>query len=154
MIINSDNSDNSGAIENKPDDADKKTTDSRYSAEDQVYLDKIILAQKSKELEAQKKTESEAKGNYETRINTLEEENKKLKEKRVEELLSFLDEGDQKKYKDKTVEQLEMLVEWIKDHPNQKKGMKRKPSTKGTSDKRQLDAGTVGSYNIETRKWE
>jgi len=147
--------------------ADPKATDSRITSEDKVYLDKLINVQKqqeAKELEtaqelekAKKLLESKETPDSDTnkRIKALEEQNKLLSDKRKADLLSFLDESDRKKYKEKSVEQLEILVEWLQDNPEKKQGMSRRPkSTTATNDKTQLSAGSVGTYNPKTGKWE
>ena len=144
---------------------DPKATDSRITPEDKVYLDKLIAVQKqqeAKELEtaqelekAKKLLESKETPDSDTnkRIKALEEQNKLLSDKRKADLLSFLDESDRKKYKEKSVEQLEFLVEFLADNPDKKKGMSRRPTATATNDKKQLSTGTVGTYDPKTGKW-
>lgn len=133
-----------------------KEIETRITADDKIYLDKLIAVQKENELKEQEKAKAKELSQYDEKIKALEEENKLLKESRKKELLSFLDETDQKKYNSEeySVEQLEVLVEWLKDHPPRKKGLTRKPTTTTTKDKRQLAPGVVGSYNYKTKEWE
>jgi len=146
-----------------------KVTDARITPEEKGYLDKLIILQKEQEakeletakaieeakklLEAEKKDKEIPSSDLEQRIKALEADNKLLSEKRKEDLLSFLSESDQKKYKEKSVEQLEILVDYLADNPAKKKGMRRKPTTKETSDKKPLGPGEVGSHNEITDEW-
>lgn len=144
--------------------------DARITAEDKMYLDMLSAAEgrhelKLKEEQAAKDAElakasitdadqdDGVNGDLDERIKALEADNKALRDKRKEDLLSLLDESDRKKYSEKSVEQLEMLVEYLGDNPSRKKGMSRRP-TKATNEKTQLASGTVGSYNVNTKKWE
>ena len=135
---------------------DPKTNESRITAEDKPYLDRLIDEQKKAEAKQIEKAKQIEQSDYEKRLKTLEDENKNLKEKRKEELLLFLDEADRKKYSDKSVEQIEMLVEWIKDHPSTKRGMRRKPATNSddSDNTQKTGTGEVGTYDFKTGKWK
>lgn len=147
-----------------------KITDARITPEEKGYLDKLIILQKEQEakeletavelekakklLEAQINEEPDPTSDLEQRNKLLEAQVKLLSDKRKSDLLSLLSESDQKKYKDKSVEQLEILVEYLADNPVKKKGMRRKPATNDDKKQTDLKPGEVGTYDDITGEWE
>ena len=73
---------------------------------------------------------------------------------RKEDLLSQLNEKDRVKYKDKSLEAIELIVSYVREHP--KRGLSRTPSddkTKTTGDSLR-DRGIIGSYDVKTKTWK
>ena len=88
------------------------------------------------------------------RITELEKDKTDYEDSRKKDLLSELNDKDQVKYKDKSLEAIELIVGYIRDNP--KRGISKTPkSTNDSKTQSQIlaDGGSIGSYDPITKKW-
>ena len=91
-------------------------------------------------------------------IKELEKEREDYQQTRKKDLLEQFDKKTQEKYKDKSVQDLELLLEYVRDNPPKRsKGITRGSDSDKDKDKdfaSQLASGEVGSYDFKTGKWK
>ena len=88
------------------------------------------------------------------RIKELEKDKTDYEDKRKKDLLSELNEKDQVKFKDKSLDAIELIVEYIRDNP--KRGISKTPKTTTDSQTRSdilRKGGSIGSYDPKTKSW-
>ena len=91
----------------------------------------------------------------EAKIKLLEEANAGLEDKRKEELIALLPKKERVRCKGKSVEAIELLVGYFMDNPH--RAIPRTPLRDTNEQTQQVStqkAGSVGSFNFKTRKWE
>ena len=88
------------------------------------------------------------------RITELEKDKNDSEDKRKKDLLSELSDKDQVKYKDKSLDGLELIVEYIRDNPKRGISKTPKPTTDSETQSDTLrKRGTIGSYDPKTKTW-
>lgn len=88
------------------------------------------------------------------RIKELEKDKTDYEDKRKKDLLSELNEKDQVKFKDKSLDAIELIVEYIRDNP--KRGISKTPKPTTDSQTRSdilRKGGSIGSYDPKTKTW-
>lgn len=88
------------------------------------------------------------------RITELEKDKTDYEDNRKKDLLSELNDKDQVKYKDKSLDAIELIVEYIRDNP--KRGISKTPKTTTDPQTRSeilRKQGSIGSYNPKTKTW-
>ena len=105
-----------------------------FISKSQKPMDRVEVADASKDIVA-----------YVNEIKELKASNKELQEEKRVQLLEFLNPKDREKYKDKSLEDLSIIAEYIRDHP-QKGGLPRYPSSKDKKQKEtKAPTGRIGS---------
>lgn len=135
-------------------DAKPEIKDIRFSEEDAKRLEQLIATSKEK---PDTTKPDEDKGSEE--LVKLQAEIKKMKDDRRKDLLARLGKKDAKKYKDKSNEQLEMLVEYLTDNPPKSGAISRYPGSTKDDEKEDKDsqmraAGIIGGLDAKTGKWK
>ena len=88
------------------------------------------------------------------RITELEKDKTDYEGKRKKDLLSELNDKDQVKFKDKSLDALETIVDYIRDNP--KRGISKTPkSTNDSKAQSQIlaEGGSIGKYDPNTKQW-
>lgn len=90
------------------------------------------------------------------KISKLSEENEQLQSARKADLLNQLTKKEQEKYKDKSMQDLELILEVVKDRPKRKGIQRGSDSDKDEQQelRKELADGEVGSYDFKTKKWK
>ena len=152
--------------------SEENTTDSRLNDGDIKKISDLIVKitrekapntqedldkdKKQKELDKEKESNPEIDG-LKKEVQELKKVQTEYVDKRKNDLLSQLNDKDRVKYKDKSLESLEMIVDYIKENP--KRGVSRTPKSTDADDKKRhsdmlRQEGRVGTFNVKTREWE
>lgn len=111
--------------------------------------DAKLIAEQIKKGNIQKSSEvkiaaQEGMDDYVNQIKELTDKNNKLQEDKKQELLGILAPKDKEKYQNKSLEDLTLIVDYLKEHPG-KGGIPRFPISTDSQEVKKTPDGRIGS---------